>query len=85
MMKAVIFDMYETLITHYHCLLYFSAEMAADAGIPVKKFKDLWYPTESDRTTGKLTLEEALETILKKNGCFSEERVEYIVAKRTAT
>lgn len=31
MMKAVIFDMYETLITHYHCPLYFSAEMAADA------------------------------------------------------
>ena len=31
MIKAVIFDMYETLITHYDSPLYFSMHMAADA------------------------------------------------------
>ena len=33
MIKAVIFDMYETLITQYGGPVYFRAQMAADAGI----------------------------------------------------
>ena len=63
MIKAVIFDMYETLITHFQCPLYFGAQMAVDSGIPEHKFQALWEPTEHDRTIGKLTLEEALENI----------------------
>ena len=31
MIKAVIFDMYETLITLYNAPVYFSSQMAADA------------------------------------------------------
>ena len=31
MIRAVIFDMFETLITHYESPLYFGAEMAEDA------------------------------------------------------
>ncbi len=34
MTQAVIFDMFETLITHYQSPLYFGAQMAMDAGIP---------------------------------------------------
>ena len=45
MIRAVIFDMYETLITHYRCPLYFSSQMAADAGIPAVDFQLLWYAT----------------------------------------
>ncbi len=30
MTRAVIFDMFETLITHYHSPLYFGAQMAAE-------------------------------------------------------
>ena len=33
MLKAVIFDMYETLITLYGSPVYFSRQMAEDAGI----------------------------------------------------
>lgn len=33
MIKAVIFDMYETLITLHEAPLYFSAQMAEDMGI----------------------------------------------------
>ena len=33
MIKAVIFDMYETLITLFDSPLYFGTQMAADAGI----------------------------------------------------
>lgn len=82
--KAVIFDMYETLITHYESPLYFGAQMAQDAGIPEESFKELWRLTESDRAIGKLTLEEALEIVLRGNRCYSEEILSKLVRKRKA-
>lgn len=82
MIKAVIFDMYETLITHFQSPLYFGAQMAADAGIPEHKFQALWEPTEHDRTIGKMTLEDALENILKENMRYSKELFLQIVQKR---
>ena len=85
LIKAVIFDMYETLITHYECPLYFSAEMAADAGIPEEKFRKSWRATETERTIGNLSLEEILERILRENNSYSEEKLKYIAAKRIYT
>lgn len=85
MIRAVIFDMFETLITHYHSPLYFGAQMAADAGIAEERFQALWRPTEYDRTIGKLTLEEVVESILRENQCYSEELVNKIVKKRIET
>ena len=82
MVKAVIFDMYETLITHYHSPLYFSAQIAADAGIPVDKFQALWRPVEQKRTLGELTFEDTLEFILKENQRYSAELMAKIVEKR---
>lgn len=84
MTRAVIFDMFETLITHYQSPLYFGAQMAEDAGIPEHRFQSLWRSTESDRTIGKLTLEEALEMILRENQCYSEKLLKKIVEKRIA-
>ncbi|MCH5270757.1 MAG: HAD family hydrolase [Lachnospiraceae bacterium] len=84
MIRAVIFDMFETLITHYRSPLYFGAQMAADAGIPEEKFLELWEPTGYARTIGKMTLEEALEMILRKNQCYSKEILKTIVDKRVA-
>ena len=52
MIRAVIFDMYETLITLLACLVYFSQQMADDMGIDVKAFRELWEPTETARSTG---------------------------------
>ena len=85
MIRAVIFDMFETLITHYNCPLYFSAEMAEDAGIPTDRFQALWHPTEHDRTVGKMSLEDVIRTILEENKCYSESLLKQIVAKRKAT
>lgn len=84
MIRAVIFDMYETLITLHASPLYFSAEMAADAGIPVDVFRQAWYPSEEDRTTGRLTLEEALRPILLAHGCYSDELLALMGEKRRA-
>lgn len=85
MIRAVIFDMFETLITHYHSPLYFGAQMAEDAGIAEERFQALWRPTEYDRTIGKVTLEEVLESILRENQCYSEELIKKIVEKRIET
>lgn len=82
MIRAVIFDMFETLITHYQSPLYFGAQMAEDAGISESQFQMLWRPTEDDRSTGKVTLEEVLEMILRKTQSYSEETMQKIVSKR---
>ena len=82
MTKAVIFDMYETLITLFESPLYFGTQMASDIGIEEVKFQEIWGATEADRTIGKITLEEILEEILKKNDCYSEVNMDFIVNKR---
>ena len=84
MTKAIIFDMYETLITHYNCPLYFSTEMAADAGVPVEKFQPLWRSTEYERTVGKMTFEDVITRILEENNCYSKAVLKKISDKRTA-
>lgn len=82
MIKAVIFDMYETLITLFESPLYFGTNMAFDAGIEEEKFQEIWRAAEADRTIGKITLEEILEKILKANDCYSEAKMNLIVNKR---
>lgn len=82
MIRAVIFDMFETLITHYESPLYFGAEMAEDAGISKEKFYPLWRGLDDERTIGKITLEELLERILKENDCYTEDLLKMLVEKR---
>ena len=82
MVKAVIFDMYETLITLYESPLYFGTHMAFDAGIKEEKFQEIWRAAEADRTIGKITLEEVVERILKTNDCYSETKMNLLVNKR---
>lgn len=84
MIKAVIFDMYETLITQYGGPVYFRAQMAADAGIDPVLFDALWIPSENDRTIGKQTLEETIEQILRQTGKYSKEIFQTIITGRKA-
>ncbi len=84
MIQAIIFDMFETLITHYQSPLYFGRQMAEDAGIPEDKFQSLWQPTEYERTVGKVTLDEVLEMVLRENCCYSVTLLKKIVKKRIA-
>lgn len=85
MLKAVIFDMYETLITHFGCPPYFGPQMAEDAGIDGADFGRIWVPTGEDRTIGKMTLEEAIRLTLEENGKYSDELMARLVQKRIAT
>lgn len=82
MIKAVIFDMFETLISLFEGRTYFSEHMAADLGLPLSDFKDAWHTTETGRTCGKYTIEEGLETALRLIGCYSRESVTLLAGKR---
>lgn len=85
MIRSVIFDMYETLITHFQSPLYFGAQIAEDAGIPVDRFLEPWRATDYDRTIGKVRLEEVLENIFRENNCCSEELIKTVTQKRIDT
>lgn len=82
MIKAVIFDMFETLVTHFECPVYMAKQISNDIGISECKFRELWDTTDDDRTLGKRTLEEVIEEVLKVNNCYSTELFEKIITKR---
>lgn len=65
MIRAVLFDMYETLCSHYRCPLYFGAQIAGEWGVDEQAFFRLWRDAslEHARTLGQLTLEALLERI----------------------
>ena len=82
MIKAVIFDMFETLVTHFESPVYMAKQICADIGITESRFREIWDTTDEDRTLGKKTLEEVIEEVLMTNGCYSRELFEMIVEKR---
>ena len=85
MTKAVIFDMYETLITHYTTDLYFSEDMARDAQIEYQDFYRTWKATDADRTLGNMTFREVIKRILVENNAWTQEKYDLIIKKRTQT
>ena len=82
MIKAVIFDMYETLITQFESPFYYGAQIAEDIGLPEEVFLPDWRATDYDRATGKKTLEEVFEALLKTYHIYTEELYHKIVEKR---
>ena len=82
MIKAVVFDMFETLVTLFTGRTYFSEDIAADIGVDIELFRKEWHVIEHDRSTGKYTIEEGLALIFKKLGVYSEENVKAIAQKR---
>lgn len=82
MIKAVIFDMYETLVTLNSDITYFGADISNDTNIPKEKFLDTWNSYEYDRTVGNITLKELLTIILKENNCYSDSLLNELVNKR---
>jgi putative hydrolase of the HAD superfamily len=85
MIKAVLFDVFETLITHYRAPLYFGTQMAADAGVNASDWLPLWRATERDRSTGAKSLEDVLAELLHHFDRYSPELLDRMTCKRTAT
>ncbi len=82
MIKAVVFDMFETLVTHFESPIYMAKQISSDMGISEQKFREIWDATDDDRTLGKRSLEGVIEEILKANNCYSLELYEKIIIKR---
>ena len=82
MTKAVIFDMFETLVSMFSGDTYFSEDMATDLNIPIDAFKNAWHATEHGRSCGNYTIEEGIKATLEMLGCYSAESVELLSYKR---
>lgn len=83
-MKAVIFDMFETLVTLHSVPRYFGRNIAADLGADINAFYPLWHETEEARSKGKMTFEEALYWIGERTQYAHPERIPQAVEKRHA-
>lgn len=82
--QAVIFDMYETLVTQFCSPLYYGTEIARDLGLSPEEFLPGWRATEEARATGKLTFEETMERLMKAHGIYIPEMHRQVVEKRIA-
>ena len=82
--QAVIFDMYETLVTQFCSPLYYGTQIAQDLGLTPEEFLPGWRRTEEARATGKLTFEQAMEDLLALHGICTPERHRQVVQKRFA-
>ncbi|WP_026493479.1 HAD family hydrolase [Butyrivibrio sp. XPD2002] len=82
MIKAVIFDMFETLVTLFEGKTYFGENIAADVGVDPGAFRKEWHAIEKERSTGVYTIEEGLAIVLKRLGAYTEENVQLAAAKR---
>ncbi len=66
--QAVIFDMYETLVTQFCSPLYYGTQIAGDLGLRAEEFLPGWWATEEARATGRLTFEGAMAELLRRHG-----------------
>lgn len=83
-MQAVIFDMYETLVTQLRSPLYYGTQIARDLGLPPEAFLPGWRSTEEERATGKKTFEEVMELLMKRHGIYTPEGHGRVVNRRIA-
>ncbi len=82
MIKAVIFDMFETLVSLYRTELYFGEHMCKDMGLTEEQFRKYWDSTDEDRSIGVKRFEDTIKEILEKYDIFSVETLETVVRKR---
>ena len=82
--RAVIFDMYETLVTQLRSPLYYGTQIAGDLGLAPGEFLPGWRETEKDRSTGKLTFENTMTQLMERHNLYSRDLHSRIAEKRMA-
>lgn len=71
MIRAVVFDMFETLVSLFTGRTYFSENIREDlqnVGVSLDEFRGAWHATEVDRSVGKYTMAEGLAKTLRLIG-----------------
>ena len=85
-MKAVIFDLYETLVTEWVSDKYYSTKCADDLGIEHDLFRSIWESCHKQMDTGESTYRQVLRTICEEAGVEPlEERLDVCEKKRVET
>ena len=84
MIKAVIFDMFETLVTLFEGRTYFSENMAKDIGADITEFRKAWHKSEHDRSIGRMTMKEGIADTLRNLGMYDEKTVDMLFGNRLA-
>ena len=82
MIKAVVFDMFETLVSLFEGRTYFSEHMAADLGLEHERFREAWHVTEKGRSCGVYTIEEGVEKALRLIDHYGKDSVTLLAGKR---
>jgi len=86
MIKAVIFDLFETLITEWGHEKYTKGKMCADLGCNVEAFSPLWESLHEKQYRGEIRFEESIRYILDElNMSCDDARLEEIAQKRRLT
>ena len=84
--KAVIFDLFETLITEWGHKKYTKNEMCADLGVERAQFDIYWDEKALDQYEGKITYEDSLKYVCGKCGkSVDEDTISTILDKRIKT
>ncbi len=84
MPRAVLFDMYETLVTLHAAPHYFGADIARDLHIPESVFLPLWRETDEGRTLGRLALADVLRHIQRQCRAEDDDALQTALHKRHA-
>lgn len=84
--KAVIFDLFETLITEWGHPKYTKKKICSDLGIEKEAFERYWDEKEKDRYIGKLSFADSIRYVCEKCGKqIDESTLSYITEKRITT
>lgn len=80
--KAVIFDLFETLITEWGHEKYTKRMMCEDLHVPEAEFSELWESLHEKQYRGGITFEESLRWVCGKLGVSADERLIGRMTKR---
>lgn len=84
--KAVIFDLFETLITEWGHKKYTKSEMCADLGLERERFDAYWDEKEEARYIGQISFPESILYVCERCGRpLDDSTLSLILRKRTET
>ncbi|MCH5273285.1 MAG: HAD family hydrolase [Lachnospiraceae bacterium] len=80
--KAVIFDLFETLITEWGHKKYTKNEMCSDLGIEREKFDTYWDEKEKERYLGEISFEDSILYVCEKCGKHIDDSTLTVIADK---
>lgn len=84
--QAVVFDLFETLITEWGHKKYTKNEMCADLGLERAEFDVFWNEKEEDRYSGSMSFEDSLLYVSEKcRKSVDKDTISHIIHKRIKT